>query len=202
MELEECKKKLSVYESVERHQCKSFLDFCQRIKDDTCKVQEKIVGRIIDLVQGSSIDISKIQSYVKADIEERTKAMGIMTETLMQVCIPYSQRYLLYMAENGVRECQVQQLTQKMKQDPNREELGNVLQQFTADEAEVMQVQENRTFLLKSALTLRKNVQKFLMYQRKIQEAATGLNMFMIENLMPRVPFRTFTNYMKKVQQV
>ena len=200
MELDVCKQKLIQYEAYERERSMNFFDFYSHVKDDIQHLQERLLAQIAEISQRGEFNMQRISPYIKEKFEERRKAIEIMAETMIQISLPFSHRYLLYVAENDPEGKALQEIPMVLGSKEGGWDA--VVKQLKFDGIELMKVKENRSFLQNSALNLRKNVQKFYACQKRIQDLVTEIDMFLVERLMPKVTGNTFTNYVKWVQKV
>ncbi len=175
------------------------MDLYMKVKTEVTHLQENLLSQMLELTQTNARSLASIMPYLRANLEDRYKAIDVMAETMIQLSVPVAHRYLMYVAENGPEAKPLQLFPAAA---PAQEDLNRVMEQVKYDGIELMKVSENRRFLKNYALKLRKSVQKFFAYEKKIQGQISEIDRFMIERLMLRVPPHTVINFLKWVHTV
>ncbi len=199
-ELQECKKKIAEYAALEKTRYENFMDFYMQVQNDTKHMREQFVAQMISMTQRTPLTKINMLPCLRSMLENRRQALDVMAETMMQLFVPVSHRYLMYVAENYA-EANALPLA-KPPSGPEGESLHEVVDKLRVDEIEVLKVEANRNFLKDCALKLRRRLGKFMEYQKKIQDQILQMDVFMVEQLGPGLSFYTITNFIQWVRLV
>ena len=170
------------------------MDFYTKIRAEVKQFDQSLIKRIMEVTRNNGQNLSSITSYLRANREERNQASNMMAETIIKFSVPLAYRYLLHLAENGA---EVKFIPAFSSDEVGREDWNKVMEQVKEDGIELMKVEENRKLLRNCAAKVKKYVERFFAYERKIQDEISIVDRFLLEKLMPTVDASTVINFVK-----
>ncbi len=175
----------------------TFRDFYTRMKEEAQHFQKRIFTHIINVSENyPSSSGHGVASYLKSLMEDRAKAMKVMTESFIQFSVPVTHRYLMCMAENGCNVMPMPNAVEGPRPD------SSPLEPLRVPESELVKLKACNGFLQASAIEVRKTLSKFFEYQKRMSDLMTKMDMYMVDDLVPKLSPNTIASYIKWIYTV
>ena len=113
----------------------------------------------------------------EADFKERKKAVGLLTQRLMEIFVPPPHRYFLKAAETN--------------SGPFRKMLESTESQAIEQQlphGDITRIREAQETLVSMATRIKANVQKLMDCQRQLQEDVSAVHACLVGNILPTLP--------------
>lgn len=175
-ELAECKRRLAGYEAAaNRNVYTNFEEFYRRVKADV-----KCFSGRLTLQFASSLQTHNAAPVMEATMAERSRALSLMADTMVDMSMPPTARYITALADEVE--------SNSTRVDPGEEEeLGEPGRMKRDAKKLLLEWPEARKSLQGFAVRLRKDVGGYFRSLENMNRLELDLNRYMVEQLVPMI---------------
>lgn len=179
-ELSACRRRLAEYEAAaNRNVYTTFDEFYRRVRVDTRHFSERLMLQLANTLQTSPYDARNTMPVLKVTTEERTNAINLMAETVVDFTMPLPVRYIINLAE------EIQENIDGGKVPV--EDDSNVLGQFRRRARKLMMSTPELLKILKgTGAQLKRDIGKYFRSLGRINKLMLEMDRFLVDRLVPR----------------
>lgn len=191
-ELSQCRKKLSKYEFIEKHNRAEF-EYLESI--NALSFNEKLIGSEKDF-------LDSIKAFYAKMSRERQLALGRMTQLMLEMFMPFTAKLVLCTMENGVN---IHDTTDMVNFIHNKipliqpESLLDYLKSLYNDETTKNKFID---YIAESGKKIKNFVKEIIQTQKKVQIEISNISNFMIENSINKLSLKSLKAYMELTPQI
>ncbi len=197
-ELAKCKLRLQQYEAMERSRYSGIVDFCRRIKADIKEFESRRLLTLINTIRSAGDVVPQNR------LEDKSKALDMLAETLVEFSVPFTHRYLMCLAEQaGTENClpQTKPQEQEARGESELGDLNGITEQIARD-GKSLGLTDERRFLREVSQRMRKSVRQFRDSLEDFRDQMGKLDLYMTSRLMLHQDQNRLLNYVKWMRMV
>lgn len=146
----------------------------------------------MEWAKNSSKNVRNIVPHIQGTLNQKYDAIESVVDTVLQFTIPTAHQLFMRVVENGP------EMVHSFL--PNRsvdEDYYQVVDKLKIDCHELMKVDEIKRFLRNASFSLNKNIEKLLVYKKKIRDHMFLLDKYLFDNMLPKVSNHTVINFIR-----
>ncbi len=183
-ELWACRKRLAEYESAAASG--SLQEFCDRVKRVTQQLAGRLIMQVANVLENvAPRSVFDAMPVMQNAVGERTRAMDLMAQAMIELSIPAPCRYMIRIAEG------MDAKRKKAHEDNDMLNANTILRSSIDDrmreesERFLGSVPEVRKALRENAAQLRRSVNQYFVSLENIKQKAREMDLYMVEHMAP-----------------
>lgn len=178
-----------------------------RVLEEEYKLSQKfLLENVMTDQERVEYNMKNLLPKCQKEFAERILALEQLNKTMIEILLPFCQKYLLWAAEHnsGIFAKDYYLATKKLiSQKEKPEQKSNIIvADVKGTEAEYLKAYECKIVLKNAAVKLRKLIRHFVLSQKELHEHVSFINNYLNESMLPYISIDTLQSYLQAAEKV